>query len=126
MKNDPCEYCDGTVDEVVTQVPFHYRREIIYVDNVPVDRCDKCGELYFPAKVYKELERVVSSRKQISGKIGFPLADYRKTAARESRKATHCSSEKRDIQAAGVLGECKDHHKETDRITVRRKTDGSH
>lgn len=85
MNKDPCEYCDGTVEEVVTRVPFHYRRETIYVDNVPVRRCDKCGELYFPAKVYKELERIASGRKRIRSKISFPLADYRKTAAVETR-----------------------------------------
>ena len=64
MNKEPCEYCDGRVEDVVTRVPFHYRHETIYVDNVPVQRCDKCGELYFPAKVVKELERIASGRKQ--------------------------------------------------------------
>jgi YgiT-type zinc finger domain-containing protein len=84
MNKDRCEYCDGTVEEVVTRVPFHYRRETIYVDNVPVRRCDKCGELYFPAKVYKELERIASGRKRIRSQISFPLADYRKMARTEA------------------------------------------
>lgn len=75
MSKDPCEYCDGTVEEVVTRVPFHYRRETIYVDNVPVGRCDKCEELYFPAKVYKQLEQIAAARKLIRGKITFRLAD---------------------------------------------------
>jgi YgiT-type zinc finger domain-containing protein len=85
MKHDACEYCDGMVEEVVTRVPFHYRRETIYVDNVPVRRCDKCGELYFPVEVYKELERIASGRKRIRSSISFPLADYRKPAAFETR-----------------------------------------
>jgi YgiT-type zinc finger domain-containing protein len=85
MSKEPCEYCDGTVEEVITLVPFHYRREIIYVDNVPVRRCDKCGELYFAAKVYKQLERIAAGRKRIRSKITFPLADYRKTAVVETR-----------------------------------------
>ena len=85
MNKDACEYCNGTVAEVVTRVPFHYHRETIYVDNVPVRRCDKCGELYFPAKVYKELERIASARKGIKSTITFPLADYRKTPAVETR-----------------------------------------
>ena len=85
MNNDPCEYCDGTVEEVVTRVPFRYRRKTIYVDNVPVDQCDKCGELYFPIKVYKELERIVAGRKRIGTKITFPLAAYRRALALETR-----------------------------------------
>ena len=85
MKNDPCEFCDGTVEEAVTRVPFHYRKELIYVDNVPVKICRKCGELYFDATVYKRLERIAARRKTIRTKITFPLADYRKDLAIETR-----------------------------------------
>jgi YgiT-type zinc finger domain-containing protein len=81
MNNDPCEFCDGTVEEAVTRVPFHYRKELIYVDNVPVKICRKCGELYFDATVYKRLERIAARRKTIRTKITFPLADYRKDLA---------------------------------------------
>ncbi|HXM48128.1 MAG TPA: YgiT-type zinc finger protein [Pyrinomonadaceae bacterium] len=85
MKKDPCEFCDGFVEETVTRVPFHYRREIIYVDNVPVRVCKKCGELYFPAAVYKRLEKIAAMRKSIRTKISFPLADYRKALTLETR-----------------------------------------
>ncbi len=85
MKNDPCEFCDGTVEETVTRVPFHYRKGLIYVDNVPVKICRKCGELYFDATVYKRLERIAARRKTIRTKITFPLADYRKALALETR-----------------------------------------
>jgi YgiT-type zinc finger domain-containing protein len=77
MKNDPCEFCDGVIEERVMRVPFHYRRELIYVDNVPVRVCRKCGELYFAAAVYKQLEKIAEGRKQIKATITFPLADYR-------------------------------------------------
>jgi len=85
MKNDPCEFCDGTIEEAVTRVPFHYRKELIYVDNVPVKICRKCGELYFDATVYKRLERIAARRKTIRTTITFPLADYRKDLAIETR-----------------------------------------
>jgi YgiT-type zinc finger domain-containing protein len=85
MKNDPCEFCDGTVEETVTRVPFDYRKELIYVDNVPVKICRKCGELYFDATVYKRLEGIAARRKTIRTKITFPLADYRKASALETR-----------------------------------------
>jgi len=85
MKNDLCEFCDGTVEEKVTRVPFHYRKKLIYVDNVPVKICRKCGELYFDATVYKRLERIAARRKTIRTKITFPLADYRKDLAIETR-----------------------------------------
>jgi YgiT-type zinc finger domain-containing protein len=77
MNIETCEFCDGVVEENVRRVPFHYRKELIYVDNVPVKVCRKCGELYFEAAVYKQLERIAEGRKQIKARITFPLADYR-------------------------------------------------
>jgi YgiT-type zinc finger domain-containing protein len=85
MTQEICEFCDGSVEDAVTRVPFHYQRNIIYVDNVPVHRCGKCGEVYIEAAVYKQLERIAEGRKQIKSKISFPLADYRKAPAFESR-----------------------------------------
>ena len=73
-----CEFCDGLVEDAVTRVPFHYQQHIIYVDNVPVRRCGKCGEIYIEASVYKQLERIAEDRKRIRSKISFPLADYLK------------------------------------------------
>jgi YgiT-type zinc finger domain-containing protein len=84
MKTDPCEFCDGAIEETVTRVPFHYRKDLIYVENVPVKVCSKCGELYFEAAVYKRLERIAERRKTIRTKIAFPLADYRKALALET------------------------------------------
>ncbi len=85
MKNDPCEFCDGVVEERVMWVPFLYRKELIYVDNVPVRVCRKCGELYFLAAVYKRLEKIAEGRKTIRTKITFPLADYRNALTLETR-----------------------------------------
>jgi YgiT-type zinc finger domain-containing protein len=85
VKNDPCEFCDGVVEETVTRVPFHFRKELTYVDNVPVRVCGKCGEFYFESAVYKRLERIAEKRKTIRTKITFPLADYRKALALETQ-----------------------------------------
>lgn len=79
MTQEICEFCDGTVEAAVTRVPFHYQQTIIYVDNVPVRRCGKCGEIYIEAAVYKQLEKIAKARQSIRRKITFPLADYRKT-----------------------------------------------
>lgn len=77
MNKDICEFCDGIVKEAIKRVPFHYRKEVIYVDNVPVKVCSKCGELYFEATVYKQLETLAEGRKKIKASVKFPLADFR-------------------------------------------------
>jgi YgiT-type zinc finger domain-containing protein len=85
MNKEICEFCDGLVEEAVSRVPFHYRKEMIYVDNVPVRACNKCGEIYFEASVYKQLEKIAEARNTISTRITFPLADYRNALALETR-----------------------------------------
>ncbi len=81
MKKEKCEYCDGTLSEKIVRIPFHYKKQVVYIDNVPVRVCGRCGELYFEAKVYKRLEKIVESKKKIRNRITFPLADYRTAGA---------------------------------------------
>jgi YgiT-type zinc finger domain-containing protein len=62
MKQETCEYCDGVVEPTITRVPFHYKKEIIYVDQVPVRMCRQCGEMYLEAEVYQALEKIAGHR----------------------------------------------------------------
>ncbi len=80
MSADMCEYCNGTVEEKVAQVDFRYKGHIIYIKNVPVGVCNKCGERYFDAKVYKKLEEIARKKHKIKNKISFPLANYEELA----------------------------------------------
>ena len=84
MKQEKCEYCDGVVEKTIIRVTFNYKKEIIYVKNVPVRLCCKCGEIYYEAEVYKRLEKLAENRRKIKGKITFPLADYRTAEALEA------------------------------------------
>jgi len=76
MKPEICEYCEGVVEAAVIRVPFHYRKETIYIDHVPVRMCRRCGEIYYEAAVYKRLEKIAANRQAIKKLITFPLADY--------------------------------------------------
>ncbi len=76
MKPEKCEYCVGVVEAAVVRVPFHYQKETIYVDHVPVLLCGRCGEIYYEAAVYKRLETIAANRRAIKKSITFPLADY--------------------------------------------------
>ncbi len=81
MKPERCEYCEGVVEAAVIRVPFHYRKETIYIDNVPVRKCQQCGEIYYEAAVYKRLEKIAANRRAIKKRIAFPLADYAQAEA---------------------------------------------
>ncbi len=80
MKNgDSCEYCEGKVEHRQIRARFHFKGDVIYINNVPAWVCSRCGEQYFDAPVYKRLEEIARHRDHIEKKISFPLAEYEMT-----------------------------------------------
>ena len=75
-KGLPCEFCDGITEPRVMRIPFPYRGETIYIEDVPLWACNKCGEKYFDAPVYKRLEEIAKRRHSLRRTIAFPLARY--------------------------------------------------
>jgi YgiT-type zinc finger domain-containing protein len=71
-----CEFCDGEVEHRIIQARFHYKGQIVYIDNVPAWVCNECGEQYFDAPVYKRLEDIARHKDRIKKEICFPLAEY--------------------------------------------------
>ena len=80
-KHDPCEFCDGVMEHRIIQARFQYKGHTIYVNAVPAWVCARCGEQYFDAPVYKQLEMIAKQRKRITETICFPLAEYGKVPA---------------------------------------------
>ena len=78
MKGDRCEFCEGEMKQRRILARFRYRGGTIYVENVPAWVCDKCGEEYFDALVYKSLEGIARQRERIQRVISFPLAEFDK------------------------------------------------
>lgn len=76
MKGDRCEFCAGEMKQRRILARFRYRGQTIYVENVPAWVCDKCGEEYFDAPVYKSLEEIARQRERIQRVISFPLAEF--------------------------------------------------
>jgi len=76
---DPCEFCDGRMEQRTVQARFPYKGQTIYIDRVPAWVCTHCGEQYFDAPVYKHMEKIARNRDRIDKTISFPLAEYDKT-----------------------------------------------
>ncbi len=62
---DACECCDGVVELRDVRARFHDHGQTIYIDHVPAWVCIRCGEQYFDAPVYKQLEAIAQRRAQI-------------------------------------------------------------
>jgi len=76
MEKDKCEYCDGEMEQKNILARFHYKRKTIYIENVPAWVCNKCGEYYYDAPVYKRLEKIAQQQERITKTISFPLAEF--------------------------------------------------
>jgi YgiT-type zinc finger domain-containing protein len=44
----------------MTSVDFRWGDDLKIIEQVPAEVCEQCGEKYFPAQVYKDLERLVN------------------------------------------------------------------
>ena len=76
MKGDRCEFCEGEMEQRRVLARFRFKGETIYVENVPAWVCNRCGERYFDAPVYKHLEEIAGQRERIQRIISFPLAEF--------------------------------------------------
>jgi YgiT-type zinc finger domain-containing protein len=78
LKGEACEYCDGTLTDVVLTETFRVRGRLIVVEDVPVGMCTTCGEKYFPAVVLKRVEAMASRTCSGSRIPRAPVFPYRR------------------------------------------------
>jgi YgiT-type zinc finger domain-containing protein len=76
MKNEQCELCDGELEQRRVLARFRLQGETIYIENVPAGVCKHCGEQYFDAAVYKQMEKIAQQRERIQRMLSFPLAEF--------------------------------------------------
>jgi YgiT-type zinc finger domain-containing protein len=53
-----CYFCKGRVLRERVDVDFWWRERLIVFESVPAEVCQQCGEKYFNAGIYKEMERL--------------------------------------------------------------------
>jgi len=76
MENERCEFCDGELEQKRVLARFRFHGETIYIENVPAWVCQQCGEQYYDAAVYKQMEKIAQQRESIQRVISFPLAEF--------------------------------------------------
>jgi YgiT-type zinc finger domain-containing protein len=76
MENESCEICEGEMKYQRVLARFRFKGETIYIENVPAWVCKQCGEQYFDAPVYKQMEKIAQHRERIQKIITFPLAEF--------------------------------------------------
>lgn len=74
--SEKCDFCDGKVIEKRITVDFHYKKNLVIIENVPVKVCIECGEKYYDAKIWAELEKIAASTKNIKRQIKVPVKEF--------------------------------------------------
>ena len=64
-----CYFCRGKIEPRKVDVDFRWGRTLKVIRDVPAGVCRQCGERYFEAAVYKEMEKLGAS--QESRKSGW-------------------------------------------------------
>jgi YgiT-type zinc finger domain-containing protein len=59
---DKCFFCKGKVVQEKVNVDFRWGKDLIVIEGVPAMVCRQCGEKYFDAQVYKEMEKLAKGR----------------------------------------------------------------
>jgi len=59
---DQCFFCKGKLAQEKVSVDFRWGKDLIVIEDVPAMVCRQCGEKYFDAEVYKEMERLAKGR----------------------------------------------------------------
>lgn len=74
--NPACYFCKGKVGEQVTSVDFWWGDDLKIIENVPARICQQCGEKYFEAAVYKEMERLAGGSGKAIRRLSVDVMRY--------------------------------------------------
>ena len=75
---DPCEYCDGFLDdhEKLVRVCRHHAGAHFIFEGVPARVCPRCGERYFSARVVREMDRLMKEEATEAPRISVPVIAF--------------------------------------------------
>lgn len=71
-----CYFCKGTVVQQPTTVDFWWGDDLKIIENVPAGVCTQCGERYFDAPVYKQMERLTKGASNTIRQLSVDVVRY--------------------------------------------------
>lgn len=69
--------CD-TVKQSTTTHVVNYNGSVIVIKNVPCEKCEQCGEIFYTDEVAEHLEKIVNDAKKMLQDLA--VLDYTKVA----------------------------------------------
>jgi YgiT-type zinc finger domain-containing protein len=72
-KYEDCSFCGGEVKEERVELDYRYKGKLYIFKDVPAGVCWQCGEKYLCARVSKEIERRLQTKKKWEETISVPI-----------------------------------------------------
>jgi YgiT-type zinc finger domain-containing protein len=72
-----CYFCGGKVKEEEVNIDFWWGERLIIFKEVPAEVCQQCGEKFFDAKIYKEMERMSQAEAKPSKSITVNVIEFK-------------------------------------------------
>lgn len=77
--NDGCSFCGGRVKEKYVRKASLWGDKLMeIIDNVTAGACEQCGERYYQAKVFKEIE-ILIKKKKFENTVSVPFTEFSNT-----------------------------------------------
>lgn len=82
MTGEVCTLCcEGRLEAKRGREYFRYGQALVIIEDVPAWVCNKCGERYHHAHVYKKMRQIAAHSDQITERVSIPVARYEEEAA---------------------------------------------
>jgi YgiT-type zinc finger domain-containing protein len=68
--------CAGHLEATRGREYFRYDQSLVIIEDVPAWVCNKCGERYHHARVYKKMRQIAAHSDEITEHVRVPIAHY--------------------------------------------------
>ena len=82
MAGEVCTRCgEGHLEAKRGREYFRHGQSLVIIEDVPAWVCNKCGERYHHARVYKKMRQIAVHSDQITEHVSIPVARYHEDEA---------------------------------------------
>ena len=77
MTGEVCALCcEGKLTARQEREYFRHGESLVIIEDVPAWVCNKCGERYHHARVYKKMREIALHSHRLTDHVSIPLARY--------------------------------------------------
>ena len=78
LTGEICALCgEGRLEAKQERAYFRHGDALVIIEDVPAWGCNKCGERYHHARVYKRMRQIAIHSDLLTERVSVPLAHYR-------------------------------------------------